>query len=130
MKVLVCGSVKWRDHRAIARRLALLPRGAVVIHGAARGADSLAASVCHALGIDERPFPADWRVKPDTPHWRVRERRDGTLYDVAAGFARNRVMLDERPELVIAFQVNGSSGTQDTIDEARRRGIPVEVHRG
>jgi hypothetical protein len=37
-------------------------------------------------------------------------------------------MLDLAPGLVIAFHADGSRGTQDTIDEARRRGIPVEVH--
>jgi len=45
-----------------------------------------------------------------------------------AGHARNRAMLDLRPDLVISFQRNGSRGTQGTIDEARRRGIDVEVH--
>jgi hypothetical protein len=36
-------------------------------------------------------------------------------------------MLDDEPDRVLAFQRNGSRGTQHTIDEARRRGIPVEV---
>jgi hypothetical protein len=36
-------------------------------------------------------------------------------------------MLDTGPDLVLAFQRNGSRGTQHTIDEARARGIPVEV---
>lgn len=44
--------------------------------------------------------------------------------------SRNLAMLDEKPDLVIAFQINGSAGTQHTIDQARKRGIPVEVHRG
>jgi hypothetical protein len=37
-------------------------------------------------------------------------------------------MLDTKPDLVLAFQRDGSRGTQHTIDEARKRGIPVEVH--
>ena len=55
-------------------------------------------------------FPADW----DT-------------YGKQAGFIRNIQMLDEKPDLVIAFQKNASRGTQHTINEARKRGIPVEV---
>jgi ABC-type Fe3+-hydroxamate transport system substrate-binding protein len=40
---------------------------------------------------------------------------------------RNAAMLDLQPDLVIAFS-NGSPGTNSTMTEARRRGIPVEVH--
>jgi hypothetical protein len=38
-------------------------------------------------------------------------------------------MLDLNPELVIAFHENisNSKGTIDTVTEAKRRGIPVEV---
>jgi hypothetical protein len=36
-------------------------------------------------------------------------------------------MLDEQPTLVLAFQRNGSTGTEGVIREARRRRIPVEV---
>jgi hypothetical protein len=60
--------------------------------------------------LEERAFPADWRGKG---------RR--------AGILRNLAMLDDEPDRVLAFQRNGSRGTQHTIDEARRRGIPVEV---
>lgn len=36
-------------------------------------------------------------------------------------------MLGLEPDLVIAFST-GSRGTQFTIDQARKRGIPVEIH--
>ena len=111
MKVLVCGSRDWADIRPIYDRLRQFGRGVTVIHGAARGADSLAATAARSLGIAEKAFPADWRGKGKR-----------------AGIIRNLQMLDEAPDLVIAFQRNGSRGTQHTIDEARRRGIPVEVH--
>jgi hypothetical protein len=120
MKVLVCGSRDWGDGDAIADRLAdLAPDRPTILHGAAsrkvrgveRSADALADRAARLYGYDVRPFPADWRAEP---------RRGGVL--------RNLRMLDERPDLVIAFQRGGSPGTQHTIDEARRRGIPVEVH--
>ncbi len=30
---------------------------------------------------------------------------------------------------VYAFQVNGSTGTQDTIDKAKKAGLPIELHK-
>ncbi len=41
-------------------------------------------------------------------------------------FQRNSKEVDHADEL-IAFQVNHSAGTQDTIDKARRKGISVQV---
>lgn len=110
MTVLVCGSREWRDGSLIRYRLHRLPRGTTVIHGAARGADQIAGRVADTFGFDVQEFPADWRGKG---------RR--------AGILRNLEMLDQRPDLVLAFQVDDSTGTQHTIDEAGRRGIPVEV---
>lgn len=116
-KILVCGSRDWTDERAITDALlpyqAGFPSDPLVIHGAARGADEIAAWIAENLGLPTRAFPADWKT-----------------HGKRAGFLRNLQMLDEEPDLVIAFQRNGSRGTQHTIDEARRRGIPVEVHRG
>lgn len=113
MKVLVCGSRDWPalDKRRIFARLAELGHGTEVIHGGAPGADSFADFWCRQLGIPVREFKAQWK-----------------LFGRKAGPIRNRQMLDEAPDLVIAFQKDSSTGTQDTIDEARRRGIPVEVH--
>jgi hypothetical protein len=118
VKVLVCGSRDWTDGNAVASRLTALPgehEEITVLQGGARGADALAATVAINLGFNVRSFPANWRP--------------GGIYNPRAGLDRNIAMLDERPDLVIAFQINGSRGTQHTIDEARKRGIPVEVHR-
>lgn len=40
-------------------------------------------------------------------------------------YARNTAVLEAADRLA-AFQVNGSAGTQDTIDKARSMGMPVE----
>lgn len=42
-------------------------------------------------------------------------------------FARNTAVLEAADSLA-AFQVNGSAGTQDTIDKARELGMPVDHH--
>jgi hypothetical protein len=113
MRVLVCGSRDWTDGQAIYRRLALVLAehgGSTIVHGDARGADRIAAGCALGLGLSIDRFPANWKH-----------------HGKAAGYIRNLAMLDTAPDLVLAFQRNGSRGTQHTIDEARRRGIPVEV---
>ena len=116
--ILVCGSREWTDRSMIRLRLAtLLPKdpGAdepTIIHGAARGADSIAGEIAQQLGFWVESYPADWK-------------RHGKR----AGPIRNREMLDKVPDLVIAFVRGESRGTWDCVHEAEARGIPVEVHR-
>lgn len=113
MKVLVCGSRTWRDIGKMRTRLRVLPAGTLVIHGdAKRGADRWAGYLALTFGLPVQTFPAQWK-------------RDGKR----AGILRNIVMLDQCPDLVIAFWDGESRGTAHTIDEAQRRGIPVEVIR-
>lgn len=112
MKVLVCGDRNWNHAGLILDRLGKLPAGAIILEGGANGADTLARHAAERLGFAVMEFPADW-----DKHGR------------AAGPIRNRQMLDEKPDLVIAFHSNlaASRGTADTVREAKRRGIPVEV---
>ena len=42
---------------------------------------------------------------------------------------RNLTMLDLPPDRVLAFQIGWSPETQDTITPARRRNVPVGLHR-
>ena len=110
MMVLVCGSVEWQDWQPIQTALAMLPPGSIVMHGAARGADRIAGSIARKLGFEVRAYPALWR-----------------RYGRGAGLIRNAEMIALGPELVLAFQLNQSRGTQHTIDLARKAGIPVLV---
>lgn len=115
--VLVCGSRNWTDESTIADVLSDVfyeveeaggqPK---VMHGNAPGADTLAAKVSDFYGVPTLVFPADWK-------------RHGK----AAGPIRNRQMLDEKPELVIAFHLGESRGTRDCVNEAMRRGIRTLV---
>ncbi len=113
MKVLACGSRSWCDGKAIKDRLSLLPIGSTIISGSARGADTIASAVARDLGLKVEEFPAQWEK-----------------FGKSAGFRRNLVMLGQKPDLVIAFHQMKSPGTAHTIEEARRRGIPVEVITG
>lgn len=112
MKVLVCGDRNWSSWVMVKRRLASLPSDTIVIHGAARGADTIGGEVAKSLGMPVDVYPAQW-----DKHGR------------AAGPIRNRQMLDQKPDIVIAFHNNieESKGTKDCLAEAARRGIATEL---
>lgn len=111
MRVLICGSRTWTDGDIIRERLRTLPVDATIIHGAARGADEMAGRIAEEMGFVVESYPADW-----------------DKYGKRAGLLRNLQMLDSKPDVVIAFQVGKSRGTQHTIDNARKRQIPTEVY--
>jgi hypothetical protein len=78
-----------------------------LVHGGARGADTLAGDWAKARGIPCDVYPADWS-------------RDGKR----AGPIRNRSMLGTAlPDGVVAFP--GGSGTADCVKAAGERGIRV-----
>jgi len=52
---------------------------------------------------------------------------DHQRVDQESYFARNTAVLEASDRLA-AFQVNGSPGTQDTVDKARQRGMEVDLH--
>jgi YspA, cpYpsA-related SLOG family len=110
MRILVCGGRDYSDGRALKEALDAIHAERPVtrlIHGAARGADSLAAGWARSRGIPALRFPADWK-------------KDGK----AAGFIRNTKMLREGlPELVVAFP--GGKGTAHMVKLARDAGVAV-----
>lgn len=113
VRVVVTGSRGWTNAGAIHRRLSLLPEGSTIIHGrAGSGADWIADVYARQLDFDVVRMPADW-----------------DLYGRRAGIVRNIEMLNTDPELVLAFWDGESRGTRHCVEEARKRGIPVEVIR-
>lgn len=109
-KVLICGSRGWRDGSLVRKAVHELAPETVVIHGGARGADTIAGEAAHQRGL----HTAEVR-----PLWPTNGKR--------AGYLRNVAMLNLCPDRVIAFWDGESLGTKGTIEEARSRGIPVEV---
>jgi hypothetical protein len=109
--VVVCGSRAWRDSEKIRERLEQLPPTVRILTGGAPGADTLTYHIARrVLGL---------RVDVVKPDWKT--------YGKAAGLKRNLVLLDRRPDLVLAFWDGTSGGTAHVIANAKRRGIPVEV---
>jgi len=111
MKILVCGGRDYANASALNQALDAIHREKHVtrlIHGAARGADVLAAAWAASRGIPAHAFPADW-----------------ARHGKAAGFRRNEAMLREgRPELVVAFP--GGKGTAHMVKIAKATGVPVK----
>lgn len=112
MKVLVCGGREFADRDAVFDALDELHEGqdgpiTLLIHGAARGADSLGGEWAASRKVPVRPYPADWEK-----HGR------------AAGPKRNQQMLDEgKPDLVVAFP--GGNGTAHMVKIATDAGVRV-----
>lgn len=115
MRVLVCGDRNWKRMDVVERELKKLPKDTIIIHGAARGADTLAGFVADRIGLkvinDGKGFPAKWNI-----------------YGRAAGPIRNQQMLDEgKPDLVLAFHehIEDSLGTIDMISRSKKAGVKV-----
>lgn len=110
MRVLVCGSRYFNDYELLKETLNAY-RITHIIHGAARGADTLARRYGAEVGIPVSEYPADWRQ-----------------FGKSAGPIRNRQMLREGlPEMVVAFRGPNSRGTQNMINQAEKAGIPTVV---
>lgn len=126
MRLLVCGGRDFANREALVEAMNLVVGSAskvVVIHGGARGADSLADDIAKAAGVEVLAFPADWGDLSH-PDARIKERRDGTRYDANAGHRRNQQMLDEgKPDIVLAAP--GGGGTAMMIRLAEEAGVPV-----
>lgn len=114
-RMLVCGGRNYADlermtvfMREGAKRLGVTgPDDLLVIHGKARGADTLAGIVARASGVAVHEFPADW-----------------TKHGKRAGYVRNQQMLDEgKPDLVVAAP--GGRGTDMMVEIAQKAGVAV-----
>ena len=82
-------------------------RDVVIIHGAARGADTLADDYARERELRVIRYPADWNT-----------------HKKAAGPIRNKLMLtDGQPHVIIAFK--GGNGTADMIRQGKKAGVPV-----
>lgn len=97
-----------------------------VISGKAQGGDRLGEKWAKLNKIRVQEFPADWKDLT-VPGAVIKTGKFGP-YNAKAGFDRNQDMADAA-EALIALQPNGdSSGTQDMIERARKKGIPVFVY--
>jgi len=91
-----------------------------LVHGDARGVDTIARDWAHDRGVNETPFPADWQ-NLDAPGAVIKCHPGGQPYNALAGFTRNQAMVDYGIEVLVAFP--GNRGTRDM----RRRATAADV---
>ena len=106
--VVVCGGRDLVDENYVFNILDYCAQwfapGVVIIHGGARGADTLAGKWAHARGHLCVVIPANWH-----------------LYGKRAGHIRNGWLLDLNPDLVIALP--GGVGTANMVKQTKQRGV-------
>ncbi len=115
--VLVTGSRDWTDWSVIANRLKRYPKGTILIHGGARGADTMAGCIAAAMGFVVHVYP----YFSDLEH-------DG-------GKERNSCMLDALLNLkrygfdcyVEAFPTASSRGTRNMIKLVKDTNFPLNT---
>lgn len=97
-----------------------------VVSGCARGGDKLGEKWASTHAVPIAKFPADWK-NIDSPNAIIKEGAYGP-YNARAGFDRNQQMV-EYSDAIIALQPDGdTNGTQDCIDRAINKGIPVFLY--
>ncbi|WP_338575813.1 DUF2493 domain-containing protein [Brevundimonas olei] len=110
LRVIVCGGRDYSNYEAVCEALDSIHvsgRGIhVIIHGNARGADTLAGRWAGERRVKCWPVPANWS-------------RDGKR----AGPLRNQRMIGHQPDLVVAFP--GGRGTADMVGRAEKAGVQV-----
>ncbi len=118
MRILITGSRTWTDKVTIAQAIreawlfAGRPYGVVVVHGGARGADYIADVYAKRLGFSVEVHEADW------PN-----------FGKAAGYIRNKEMVDAGADVCLAFIRNESNGATMCADLAQKAGIPTHIWR-
>lgn len=124
MRVLVTGSREWPWAELVWSELgdiyATEREPLTIVHGACpKGADFHAALWCKMaekrnLFVTEEPHPATWTV-------------DG-VYNKAAGFHRNKHMVDLGADLCLAYIFRDSKGATMTANLAEKAGIETRRH--
>lgn len=126
IRVLVTGSREYTDRvRVFAELNAIhaVRHIALLIHGAARGADALGHAWADYYDVEPLPFPAKWN-DITVPGAVIRQHKLGGKYNILAGKVRNSLMLAEgKPDLVVAFSTG--RGTADMVKKARAAGVQV-----
>lgn len=130
-RVVVTGDRYWTDHvlleNALDKVYAESGGDMILIEGEAPGADTMAREWAEQKHVTVKPYPAPWRVTPDTPPARIRY-HNGHAYDVAAGPIRNQEMItDGKPTRAVAFHKNlpKSHGTLDMVQRLEKALIPI-----
>lgn len=112
-RVLICGSRHYNSYADFCVELNKIHKEfpiSHIIHGGAKGTDSMAQCWAGEHHVHTRIEYPDW-----------------DKYGEGAGPIRNRKMLEQNPDLVVAFLAPNSIGTKDMIKAATKAGIEVRI---
>lgn len=112
-RILVTGSRNFSNRELLKATLDLAQFRAkdnaiTLIHGDARGLDTLAGQEANNRGWNTEVYPANWKD-----------------FGRKAGPLRNQVMVDAGANICLAFPTSDSIGTWDCIRRAKTAQIPV-----
>lgn len=108
-RVAVVGSREFPDLSLVSEFVASLPSSCVVVSGAARGVDSVAASSARRRGLHVSEISASW-----------------SSLGRSAGVVRNAELVS-CVDVLVAFHDGVSPGTASSVSLARRSGVPCFV---
>lgn len=125
LRIGVTGGRDYDSWHSVVHALRQMPENAVLVHGAASGADRLCAEWWDMQGRTAEPHPADWTApcRPTCKNGHRRTRPDGSDYCPAEGNYRNQRMVDSGLDLLIAFP--GGRGTADMVGRCKVAGVRV-----
>jgi predicted Rossmann-fold nucleotide-binding protein len=120
MKAIICGGRN--NHLSNEDKEYLKTLGIThVVSGGATGVDTDAVQWAEENNIPYTIMMANWGDITN-PKAVVRTKKDGTKYDVTAGFRRNQEMA-EISEACVAFK--GGNGTKDMWSRAKKQGLKI-----
>lgn len=124
-RIGVTGGRDYNDQVVVATAIASNAlAGDIIVHGAARGADTLAHTAAPLFDCRPEPHRAQWEAPcRDACAPNHRRERNGRTCCPAAGNYRNQEMVDSGLDLLLAFP--GGDGTADMVKRARRAGVEV-----
>lgn len=116
-RLVVTGDREWSDGHFVYMTLQAIgpERIACLIHGSARGLDTLAGEAAERLGVSVLEFPVsseEWAAGP------------------RAGVLRNQRMIDKgHPQAWLGFHddIARSRGTKDMMQRCRKAGLPGKL---
>lgn len=116
MKILICGGRDFDDYKRVKAAVIMLAGSRLevepdtIISGGASGADACAKRLAEG-GYYYQEFPANW-----------------DKHGKAAGPIRNKEMIDQNPDVVLAFWNGVSKGTANTIQLAKDKKITTFIY--
>jgi hypothetical protein len=114
MKILVCGGRDYTDKVKLFVELDAIHKERKitdVVHGGARGADTMAHDWARQNNIRIWPYPVT--------------KQEWKTYGKGAGPIRNQRMLDEHPDIKLVVAFPGHAGTANMIEKAKATNIEL-----